>query len=103
MNLIKIYDKDCAVCNMLSGIDEEIADDNGFFFRQITLDELAGTPSNLRDYVKGYHVDDNGMIGIPIYLIVTDQDQIQASGVVRTVEELTNLVKSFKTWEASRG
>ena len=103
MQLVKIYDKTCDVCRMLAGIDEEIADDQGFFFRQHTLHELAATESALRDYVVNVYVSGvDGMIDIPIYLLITDREEIQASGVVQNVEELNNLITSWRQWESSQ-
>lgn len=101
-NLIKIYDKTCDVCMMLAGIDEEIADDNGLFFRQFTLSEIAGRTSHIRDYVVNVYVNPNdGTIDVPVYLIETQEGEIQASGVIRTTEELNNLITSWKTWASS--
>ena len=103
MELIKIYDKTCDICSLLAGIDEEIADDNGMFFRQITVEECAKNPSHIRDYVINVFVNPNdGKIDIPVYLIATPQGAIQASGVIKTAEELNNLINSWKTWESSQ-
>ena len=98
-----MYDKTCDVCSMLAGIDEEIADDNGMFFRQLTLEECAKNPSYIRDYVVNVYVNPNeGMIDIPIYIISNQLGQIQASGVIKTAEELTNLITSFQKWATSQ-
>ena len=103
MELIKIYDKTCEVCSMLAGIDEEIADDNGMFFRQLTLEECAKNPSRIRDYVVNVYVNPNeGMIDIPIYLIAVEQGKIQASGVIKTAQELKNLIASHQKWVTSQ-
>ena len=59
MELIKVYDKTCDVCSMLAGIDEEIADENGMFFRQITVSDCAKNPSHIRDYVINMFVNPN--------------------------------------------
>ena len=88
---------------MLAGIDEEIADDNGMFFRQITISECAQNPSHIRDYVVNVFVNPNdGKIDIPIYLIATQQGAIKASGLIKTVEELRNLISSHQQWVASK-
>ena len=102
MELVKIFDKTCDTCRMLAGIDEEIADDHGFFFRQLTLEEVAKDKTSLRGYVLGYHVDDEGMVDIPVYMLITPEGAIQASGVIHTVEELNNLINSWKKWESSK-
>ena len=103
MNLIKIYDTTCDVCSMLAGIDETIAVDNGLFFRKIELEELAAGSSHIKDYILPVYVEPNdGMVDIPIYLIETPSGEIQASGVIKSAEELTNLIEAFRKWEASR-
>ena len=102
MELIKIYDVSCDVCSMLAGLDEQVAEDNGFSFRKITLEECAGNPGDLRDYVISVYVTPNdGEIEIPVYLLVTRQGAIQASGVIRTIEELNNLITSWQQWDNS--
>ena len=103
MDLIKIYDKTCDVCALLAGIDEEIADEYGMFFRQFTIEELAASKGNIRDYVVSVYVTPNdGMINVPIYLIETTQGKIQASGEIKTAEELINLIEAHKKWELSK-
>ena len=103
MELIKLYDPTCDICSMLAGYDEQVAEDNGFSFRKITLEDCATNPSNIRDYVVPMYVTPNdGQIDIPIYLIATQQGSIQASGVIKTIEELNNLITAWKTWDISR-
>ena len=102
MNLIKVYDKTCDVCQMLAGIDEQIAEDNDLFFRQATLEEVAKNPSSHRDYIIANYVNpEDGMVDIPIYLVTSTQGEVLASGIVKTVEELTNLIEALRTWESS--
>ena len=101
MELIKLYDPTCDICSMLAGYDEQVAEDNGFSFRKITLGDCAKNPSNIRDYVVPMYVTPNdGQIDIPIYLIATQRGAIQASGVIKTIEELNNLITSWKTWDS---
>ena len=103
MNLIKIYDNSCDVCQMLAGLDEQVAEDNSFFFRKMTLKEVASNPSHIRDYTIQHYVEPNdGMVDIPIYLITSTKGKIEASGVVKTIEELNNLISSWKKWESSQ-
>ena len=103
MQLTKIYDTTCDVCSMLAGLDEQIAEDNGFSFRKITLEECAATPGDLRDYVVSVYVTPNdGQIDIPVYLLITKEGAIQASGVVQTIEELNNLISSWQLWANSQ-
>ena len=93
MELTKIYDKTCDICQMLAGIDEQVAEDNDLFFRQITIEQVARNPSHIRDYVVKHHVVD-GDIAVPIYLISTQQGRILSSGLIKTVEELKNLINA---------
>ena len=103
MQLIKLYDPTCDVCTMLAGLDEQIAEDNGFTFRKMTLEECASNPSNIRDYVVPMYVTPNdGEIDIPIYLLATQQGAIQASGVIKTIQELNGLIDSWKQWDAAQ-
>ena len=100
MELIKLYDPTCDICSMLAGYDEQIAEDNGLLFRKMTLSECARNPSRIRDYVVPMYVTPNdGEIDIPIYLITAQYGAIQASGVIKTIEELNNLITSWKKWD----
>lgn len=76
---------------MLAGIDEQVAEDNDMFFRQMTIEQVATNPSPIRDYVVDHHVVD-GDIDVPIYLISTQQGQVLSSGLIKTIEELKNLI-----------
>jgi hypothetical protein len=88
---------------MLAGLDEQVAKDNGMSFRQITLEECASTPSFIRDYiVPMYVVPNDGEIDIPIYLIISPENEIQGSGVIQTIQELKNLITSHQQWVSSK-
>lgn len=100
MELLKIYDPTCTICSMLAGIDEEIAEEEAFFFRKITLEDVAKNPSSARDVVKDRYVGDDGLVDIPIYMISSDQGEVLADGVVQTVEELKNLISAYRQWES---
>ena len=104
MELIKIYDPTCKICSLLAGLDEQVAEDEGFSFRKLTLQECASDPSQIRDYVVNVYVNPSptGEIDIPIYLLSTPRGEIQASGVVETIQELNNLITSWKQWESSQ-
>ena len=103
MELVKLYDPTCDVCSMLAGLDEQIAEDNGFSFRKLTLKECAENDDDLRDYVVSVYVNPNeGQIDIPIYLILTQRGAIQASGIIKTIEELNNLITSWQQWDISQ-
>ena len=102
MKLIKIYSDDCKVCRSIGDSARPLADEAGFVYEQVSLEDLASTPSPLRDYAINYHVSGvDGMIDLPIYVIQTDKGEVQGSGVVETLEEVSNLIYSWKQWEAS--
>lgn len=103
MELTKLYDPTCDVCSMLAGYDEQVAEDYGLSFRKMTLEECATNPSHIRDYVVPMYVTPNdGVIDIPVYLISTQQGAIQASGVIKTIEELINLIEAWQKWDSSK-
>lgn len=95
MELTKVYDPTCDICQMLAGIDEQVAENHDLFFRKMTIEEVARNPSHIRDYVVAHHVID-GDIDIPIYLISTQQGTVLASGLVKTIEELENLIEALE-------
>lgn len=98
--LIKIYDTTCDVCRALEGYDTSIAEEAGLDFQAFTLEQLAATPTPLRDYVISMYVAPNdGMVDIPIYVIDNSGD-LQASGVIQTVEDLQNLITAWRQWES---
>jgi hypothetical protein len=101
--LIKIYDETCDVCKALEGSDSDLAKESGMGFEQTTLDELGGSLGALKDYVISYHVSaTDGMIDIPVYIIMSEEGYIQASGVVKDLEELENLITAYQQWAASQ-
>ena len=52
----------------------------------------------IKDYVVNmYAIPNDGMIDVPIYVIIND-GAIQASGIVKSLQEITNLVQSWETW-----
>ena len=89
MELTKIYDKTCDICQMLAGIDEQVAEDNDVLQANNTRG-VCKNPSPIRDYVVAHHVVD-GDIDIPIYLISSQQGEVLSSGLIKTVSELKNL------------
>lgn len=102
--LIKVYDTTCDICKELSGSDEALADERGFDFAEIELGEVAIMPKEdpFRSYVVNVHVSpEDGMIDVPIYVIV-NQGAIQASGLVKTLEELKNIIDSWEVWLKSQ-
>ena len=104
LTLIKVYDDTCDVCKTLAGLDEEVAEENGLFFRKITISDLAANPSALPDYVVSVYVTPSadGKIDVPIYLIETSQGHIQASSVVSILEELKNMISAYQKWVSTQ-
>ena len=103
MNLIKVYDKTCDICQMLAGIDEQIAEDSDLFFRKSTIEEVAKNPSSHRDHIIKTFVDpSDGMIDVPIYLITTPQGEVQASAIVKSVDGLKHLIENWQKWGSYR-
>lgn len=100
MELLKIYDPTCVICSMLAGIDEEIAEEESFFFRKITLENVARNPSTARDVIKERYVGDDGLVDLPIYMIMSQQGTVVTDGVVQNVEELKNLISAYRQWES---
>lgn len=102
--LIKVYDKTCDICEELAGLDESLADDRGFEFVELELAELALFAPNdpFRGYIVNVHVSpEDGMVDVPIYAIVNN-GSIQASGSVKSLEELTNIIDSWEVWLKSQ-
>jgi len=101
--LIKIHSADCAICQAIGNKAIDIADTYELGYEVVELSDLAANQSPLRDYVVGVYVTPNdGEIELPIFLVVTDEGHVQASGVVTTLDEVKNLVKSWKLWDTSK-
>ena len=79
IKLIKIYASDCKVCETLGDRAKPLAEEAGFEYQEVELSDLAQKQSPIRDYVSHYYVDKEGMVDIPIYLLVSDQVKIQGS------------------------
>jgi len=102
MQLTKIYADDCHVCQQLGDKAKALAEEAGFAYGEVELSVLASNPSPIRDYVSSYHLDKDGMVDIPIYVITTPQGLIQGSSVVKTLDEVANLIQAWKRWESSQ-
>ena len=99
MKLTKIHSNDCEVCVSIGSQAKALADDNNFEYEEVQLEHFASDISPLRDYVIDYYVTPNdGMIDLPIYLISTDRGEIQASGIVKDLSEVSNLIFSWNKW-----
>ena len=101
--LIKIHSSDCAICREIGNKAVKIADKYDLDYEVIELSELAANPSSLKEYVVSVYVEPNdGEIELPIFLVSTSKGYIQASGVVNSLEEVENLVASWKLWDTSK-
>ena len=100
--LLKIYDETCEVCKEMSAVDKKIADENQMEFVTFSLEEIAAMSgrSNIRGYVTHYHVDEEGMIDIPVYLILDEDDNIKGSSVAQSAGELENLILSWEQYKS---
>ncbi len=98
MLLTKIYANDCHVCQQLGDKAKTVAEEAGFVYGDVELSVLASGPSPIRDYVSNYHLDKDGMVDLPIYVITTEQGVIQGSSVVKNLDEVTNLVAAWTKW-----
>ncbi len=102
MKLTKIYADDCEVCQAIGDRAEPLATGFDFEYAEVELMEVAAKPGDFRDYIVNYHVDPTtGMIDLPIYVITTDKDEIQGSGRVTNLEEVSNLILSWQKWASS--
>lgn len=98
--LIKVYDETCQVCKKLDKDDRDLAMSRDFAYGKVDVADLSTWPEDdpLRSYVVNYHVAPNdGMIDLPVYVIVNNGD-IQGSGVVKELEEISNLINSWEVW-----
>ena len=101
VKLIKISAHDCPICAELATVDIEVAQDYGMPVEVKELSDLAQENGALRDYVVGYHLDGEGAVIVPIYVIMDGLD-CQASGEVKEEEELRNLINAWQTWKATQ-
>ena len=100
--LVKVSAHDCVICAQLSYHDVSIAEDAQMEFEVVELEDLAKAEgTDVYNYVCGYHLEGDGSIVVPIYLIM-DDEKVQASGAVEEHEELTNLIGAWKTWKETQ-
>jgi len=103
MKLTKVYSPDCDVCTKLGRIAEPQAIDRGWSYEEVALGDVARNPSPLRDYISKNHLDDEGMVDLPIYVFFNDRGQILSSGVVIDEEQMGGLMFTFDIVDTSRG
>ena len=100
--IVKVSAYDCLICKELSYHDVSIAEDEQMEFETIELGDLAeSVGSPIYNYVVNYHLEGDGSIVVPIYLVM-DGGLVQASGAVKEAEELKNLVHAWKSWKSSQ-
>lgn len=100
--LLKIYAEDCPICQELEKSDRKLASVHNMEFVQMSLNEVAELPENdiLRGYVIHYHVDGEGMVDIPLYLILDENFNIKSSGSIKEPEQITNLINSWELYKS---
>ena len=99
---IKVYASDCEVCKSLEGRDQQLVEQLGYEFDAFSLEGMSGKTDNLSLYVINYHVDKEGMVEIPIY-IITDgpTNRIQASTVTKDIEDVRALHTAWEQYKAA--
>ena len=95
-----VGDKSCPVCDKTRAVHQEIADKAGIELVEHELDVLATEPGTMRDYVVHYHVDEEGMIQLPTYIITVDH-RIQASCTAKDGDDIEGLLKAWSDFEES--
>lgn len=103
MKITKVYSPDCDVCTKLGRIAEPQAIDRGWEYEEVELGVVAINPSPRKNYLIKHHVDEDGMVDLPIYLFSNDQGQILSSGVVVDEEQMGGLMFTFDIVDTSRG
>ena len=103
MKLTKIYSEDCDVCAALGRVAEPQAIDRGWSYEELALSDVATNPSPIRDYVSAHHLDEEGMVSIPIYIFSEDSGEVLSSGVVSDEAELAGVFFTFDIVDNSRG
>ena len=100
--LVKVSAHDCVICAQLSCHDVSIAEDAQMEFEVVELEDLAKAEgTDVYNYVTGYHLEGDGSIVVPVYLILEDE-KIQASGAIKEHTELSNLINAWKTWKETQ-
>ena len=90
------------MCQAIGDQAEPLATGFDFEYEEVELMALAAEPGAFRDYIVNYHVDPKtGMIDLPIYVISTEKGDIQGSGRVTNLEEVSNLIYSWQKWAYS--
>jgi len=95
VNLIKIWDVGCPVCERLEVADKMAKESFGLNLVKYTVEEVATSKSKLRSYVAKYFVDERGDIDIPIYIIMND-GVIERASIITEPYELTEMLQSWE-------
>ena len=102
MYLIKIYDKTCYHCEVMAQWDEGIAIENDLSFYKLELDRVMDDAPHIAAYVHPIYVEPyDGQITVPIYILESEDGDIQASGQCITDNELRSMIAGFREWQKS--
>ena len=97
--LVKVSAHDCVICAQLAYHDVSIAEDEQMQMEVIELSDLAKAEgTEVYNYVVNYHLEGDGSIVVPVYLIM-EEEKVQASGAIKEHTELSNLIDAWKTWK----
>ena len=91
MKITKVYSPDCGICAQLGRLAEPQAIDRNWEYEELDLGDLALNPSPMRDYFSEHHVDNEGMVDLPVYVLSSTHGEILFSGVVQDEEQLSGL------------
>lgn len=92
MKLLKIAEKDCPVCKKLSLFDSQIAESLRLNFEELTVSQVIAIYPHVKDHVTQYHSKEDQSVGLPIYLILSDTNDVKASKQVVSIEQLNQLL-----------
>jgi hypothetical protein len=73
--VIKIGADDCPICASMSEFDRAVVTDLGLSLWYVPLDDVPSHPS-IRDYLVRTHLDSDGLVNIPIYILRMDDSYI---------------------------
>ena len=96
----KVYASDCEVCQKLKDRDEQLVRSLGYDFEARSLESMSGATDRIAQYVVNYHVDEEGMVEVPIYLITSGpMNRIQASNVAKDIEDVRALHTAWTQYQ----
>lgn len=69
--VIKVGADDCPICTAMGEFDKDVSQELGLSLWYIPLSDVGSHPS-IREYLLKTHVDENGLVDIPIYILRMD-------------------------------